>query len=103
VKRVPAWLTYTVLRLLFIIVPLVVLLLVLPADLWIVSVVAAVVIGFCLSYLFLRGPRQAVADQLAAARKRERRVAKPSVDDDVEDAAVDAAAENEAARDRDHR
>ena len=102
-KHVPAWLTYTVLRLLFIIVPLAVLLLVLPADLWIVSVVAAVVIGFCLSYLFLRGPRQAVADQLAAARKRERRVAKPTVDDEVEDAAVDAAGDTEAARDRHNR
>lgn len=89
-KRIPAWLTYTVLRLLFIAVPLVVLLLVLPSDLWVISVVAAVVIGFCLSYLLLRGPRQAVADQLAAARRRERTEAKPTVDDQVEDAAVDA-------------
>ncbi|NNC13446.1 DUF4229 domain-containing protein [Planctomonas sp. JC2975] len=90
-KRIPAWLTYTVLRLLFIAVPLVVLLIVLPSDLWIVSAVASVVIGFCLSYLFLRGPRQGVADQLAAARRRERTEAKPTVDDEVEDAAVDAA------------
>ncbi|MHA7984174.1 DUF4229 domain-containing protein [Rathayibacter sp. CAU 1779] len=94
-KRIPAWLTYTVLRLLFIAVPLVVLLLVLPADLWIVSAVASVVIGFCLSYLFLRGPRESVAEQLAAARKRERTEAKPTLDDEVEDAAVDAA--NDAA------
>lgn len=90
-KRIPAWLTYTVLRLLFIAVPLAVLLIVLPSDLWIVSAVASVVIGFCLSYLFLRGPRQSVAEQLAAARKRERTEAKPTVDDEVEDAAVDAA------------
>jgi hypothetical protein len=90
VKRIPAWLSYTVLRLLFIAVPLVVLLLLLPADLWIVSAVASVVIGFCLSYLLLRGPRQAVADQLASARKRERTEAKPTVDDEVEDAVVDA-------------
>jgi hypothetical protein len=91
VKRIPAWLTYTLLRLLFIAVPLAVLLLILPADLWIVSAVAAVVIGFCLSYLFLRTSRQAVADQLAAANKRDRRKAAPAKDDEVEDAAVDAA------------
>lgn len=89
-KRVPAWLTYTVLRLLFVAVPLVVLLLVLPISLWIVSVVAAVAIGFCLSYLLLRGPREQVASQLAKAGKRERRVAKPGADDLAEDAAVDA-------------
>ncbi|HVX07427.1 DUF4229 domain-containing protein [Humibacter sp.] len=94
-KRIPAWLSYTVLRLLFIAVPLVVLLLLLPADLWIVSAVASVAIGFCLSYLLLRGPRQAVADQLAGARRRERTEAKPTVDDQVEDAAVDAAERRE--------
>lgn len=94
-KRIPAWLNYTVLRLLFIAVPLAVLLLVLPANLWIVSVVASVVIGFCLSYLFLKGPRQAVADQLARAGRRERTEAKPTADDEVEDAAVDAAERSE--------
>ncbi len=90
-KRIPVWLTYTVLRLLFVAVPLAVLLLVLPRDLWLVSAVASVVIGFCLSYLFLRGPREGVASQLAAARKRERRETAPSADDRVEDAAVDSA------------
>ena len=90
-KHIPAWLTYTVLRLLFVAVPLAILLLLLPIDLWYISAVAAVVIGFCLSYLFLRGPRQAVAGQLATVGKRDRRVAKPSADDEVEDAAVDAA------------
>ena len=39
----------------------------------------------------VRGPRQAVAGQLATVGKRDRRVAKPSADDEVEDAAVDAA------------
>ena len=96
-KRIPAWLTFTVLRLLFIAVPLVVLLLVLPAEYWIFSACAAVIIGLCLSFLFLRRPRQAVADQLAAARKRERTEAKPTVDDEVEDAVVDAA-EDQARR-----
>jgi len=93
VKRIPGWLTYTVLRLLFVAVPLAVLLLVLPGEYWIFSAAAAVIIGLCLSFLFLRKPRQAVADQLAAARKRERTEAKPTVDDEVEDAAVDAANE----------
>jgi hypothetical protein len=93
VKHIPAWLTYTVLRLLFVAVPFVVLFLLLPGDLWIVSAVASVIIGFCLSYLFLRGPREKVAGQLAAAGKRERTEAKPTVDDEVEDAAVDAANE----------
>ncbi|GAB3396778.1 hypothetical protein GCM10027568_31620 [Humibacter soli] len=90
-KRIPAWLTFTVLRLLFIAVPLVVLLLVLPSDYWIFSAIAAVIIGLCLSFLFLRKPRQAVSEQLAAARRRERTEAKPTVDDQVEDAAVDEA------------
>lgn len=93
-KRIPSWLTYTLLRLLFIAVPLAVLLLILPGDLWIVSAVAAVAIGFCLSYLFLGKSRQAVADQLAAANKRDRRKAKASQDDEIEDAAVDAAADS---------
>ncbi|QDZ16078.1 DUF4229 domain-containing protein [Humibacter ginsenosidimutans] len=96
-KRIPAWLTYTVLRLLFVAVPFVILFFVLPGDLWLVSAIAAVVIGFCLSYLFLRGPREQVAGQLASAGKRDRTVAKPTVDDEVEDAAVDAA--NSAAAD----
>lgn len=92
-KRIPAWLTYTVLRLLFVAVPFAVLMLLLPSDLWLVSAIAAVAIGFCLSYLLLRGPRNEVAGQLAAARRRERTEAKPTEDDQVEDAAVDAAAD----------
>lgn len=99
-KRIPAWLTYTVLRLLFIVVPLAVLLLILPIDLWIVSAVVAVVIGFCLSYLFLRGPRQAVAEQLAAARKRKPRAPRRRIDDEAEDAVVDATVDAQASRGR---
>ena len=89
-KRFPAWLTYTVLRLLFIAVPLVVLLLLLGTSYWIFSAIVSVIIGFCLSYLFLRRPRQEVAQQLADANKRDRRKAKASTDDEVEDAIDDA-------------
>jgi uncharacterized membrane protein YraQ (UPF0718 family) len=90
VQRLPGWLTYTVLRLLFVAVPLAVLLLVLPIDYWIFSVIAAVLIGLCLSYLFLRKQREKLAGELSAVRRRERREARPTIDDEVEDAIVDA-------------
>ena len=89
-KRLPPWLTYTVLRLLFIAVPLVVLLLLLGTQYWIFSAIVSVIIGFCLSYLFLRRSRQEVAQQLADTNKRDRRKAKASTDDEVEDAIDDA-------------
>lgn len=91
-KSIPAWVSYTVLRLLFFAVPLAVLLL-LPLPLpwtwhWLLSVVAAAVIGLCLSYLLLRRPREALSHDLYALRHGEREQVRD--DDEVEDAAVDA-------------
>ena len=86
-KRIPSWITYTVLRLLVFAVPLVVLLLV--GVVWWLAVIAAALIGLCLSYIFLSRPRNAVSSDLYAVRHRGRPA--PTEDDDVEDAAVDAA------------
>jgi hypothetical protein len=87
VKRIPPWITYTVLRLLVFAIPLAVLL-ALGIDWWI-AVVAAALIGLCLSYIFLSRPRNAVSTDLYRVRHRDKPV--HTVDDDVEDAAVDAA------------
>jgi hypothetical protein len=97
VKGIPSWVTYTVLRLLVFVIPLAVLL-VLRIDAWI-AVVAAALIGLCLSYIFLRKPRDAVATDLYAARHRDKPAT--TVDDDVEDAAIDSA-EHSADRPAEH-
>ena len=90
----PAWLRYTLLRLLFIAVPLAVLLILFGTQYWLVWVVASVIAGFALSYIFLRGPREAMAQELTA-----RRNAKPVAkgDDAVEDAEIEASAHNDEA------
>jgi hypothetical protein len=85
VKRFPAWVTYTVLRLLLIAVPLAILLIVVPFQYWVFSTIAAVIIGFCLSYLLLSKQRAAVSTELYERRARGR-VA--TADDEVEDAVV---------------
>jgi hypothetical protein len=95
VKRIPSWLTYTVLRLLVFAIPLVVLLLL--GLVWWISVIAAALIGLCLSYIFLSKPRNAVSSDLYEARHREKHV--PSIDDESEDAAVDSAAGDATASD----
>ena len=88
-KGIPSWVTYTVLRLLLFVVPLVILLL-LHVDAWI-AVVAAALIGLCLSYVLLRRPREAVARDLYAVRHRGKPVV--SADDEAEDSAIDSAGE----------
>jgi hypothetical protein len=90
VKRIPSWLIYTVLRLLVFAIPLAVLLLL--GIVWWASVIAAALIGLCLSYIFLSKPRNAVSSELYEVRHREKPT--PSVDDEVEDAAVDSAEAN---------
>ena len=89
----PAWLRYTLLRLLFIAVPLAVLLVLFGSQYWLVWVIASVIAGFALSYIFLRGPRDAMAQELAAKRN-----AKPVVkgDDAAEDAEIEASAHDDA-------
>ena len=81
------------LRLLVFAVPLVILLVF--GVVWWLSVIAAALIGLCLSYIFLSRPRNAVSSDLYAVRHRD----KPArtEDDDAEDAAVDDAAVDDAA------
>jgi hypothetical protein len=86
-KAVPAWVYFSVLRVLMFVVPLVVLV-VLGIEPWVATLLAAV-IGLCLSYIFLRKPRESVARDLYAARNRT--AASTASDDDTEDAAVDRA------------
>ncbi|MFJ8896313.1 DUF4229 domain-containing protein [Leifsonia sp. NPDC102414] len=90
-KRIPSWVTYSVLRLLLFAIPLAILL-VLRIDWWI-AVIAAALIGLCLSYIFLSKPRNAVSTDLYAARHRDKPAT--TVDDDAEDAVVDAAEHTE--------
>ena len=92
-KSAPAWVLYTVYRILLFAVPLVVLL-VLNIVPWLATLLAAI-IGLCLSYILLRSPREEVARDLYAATHRSQPVVHP--DDETEDAAVDRA-ETERAR-----
>lgn len=85
----PPWAKYTVLRLLLFAVPLLVLLLFQVA--WPVAVIAAALIGLCLSYLLLRKQRDAVARNMYESRHREKDKPVVTVDSEVEDAAIDAA------------
>lgn len=77
--------TYTVLRLLLIAVPLVILLL-LRVPWWLSAIIAAV-IGLCLSYLLLGSSRDKVSSEIYAARTRKAAV---PADDEAEDSVVDA-------------
>jgi len=86
VKNFPAWLPYTLMRLISFIIPLAVLL-ALGVEGWIAAVIAAV-IGICVSYIFFARSRDAVALQIHTARTREKPLVRP--DDAAEDAAVDA-------------
>ena len=84
----PVWIWYTVLRVLLFAVPLGVLL-VAGVNPWVSAAVAAL-FGLSASLIFLRRPRESIANDLYAARHR----GTPEVRDDdaVEDAAVDAPA-----------
>lgn len=84
-KAVPAWLSYSVIRVLMFAVPLG-FLLALQIQWWLAALLAAV-IGLCLSYIFLRKPRERVARDLYAARHREAEPVDP--DAESEDAALD--------------
>ena len=82
----PVWIWYTVLRVLLFAVPLAVLL-VAGVNPWVSAAVAAL-FGLSASLIFLRRPRESIANDLYAARHRET----PAVRDDdaEEDAAIDA-------------
>ena len=89
-KSAPAWVLYTVYRILLFVVPLAILL-VLRIEPWLATLLAGV-IGLCLSYIFLSSPREKVARDLYAATHREKSAAKADDgDDQTEDAAVDLA------------
>ncbi|WP_104162840.1 DUF4229 domain-containing protein [Cryobacterium sp. N22] len=97
-KAVPAWLVFTVLRVLMFAVPFVVLSL-LGIEGWLAALLAAV-IGLCLSYIFLRAPRDTVARGLYEVRHRDKEPVHP--DAESEDAAVDRAeaGQNTASQDK---
>jgi hypothetical protein len=81
-------LVYTVLRLLAFLVPFGILMLFqVFRDQWLLAAVFAALIGLSLSLLFLRRPLDEVSAGLAARRGQTRRAS----DEDVEDAAADAA------------
>jgi hypothetical protein len=86
VKSVPVWIWYTALRILLFAVPLAVLLIA-GVNPWVSAAVAAL-FGLSASLVFLRRPRESIANDLYAARHRE--TPAPRADDDEEDAAVDA-------------
>lgn len=86
-KAFPAWLVFTVLRVLMFMVPFILLVAVGIAG-WLAAILAAL-IGLCLSYIFLRTPRDTVARGLYEVRHRETEPVHP--DAASEDAAVDRA------------
>ena len=75
-----AWLLFSAVRVLVFAVPFAILF-ALGLDWWIAALIAAVV-GFCVSYIFLRGLRDRVALQLAEARSA---APKRSADEEAED------------------
>ncbi len=86
----PAWLVFTVLRILAFVVPLVVSY-ALGASVLLAALIAAIV-GFCLSVIFLSRQRRAFSGELAELRRRPVKRAVPDVGEDelVEDAVVDS-------------
>jgi uncharacterized membrane protein len=89
---VPAWLTFTVLRVLAFVVPLVVSY-GLGANLLLAAVIAAIV-GLCISVIFLSRQRRAFSAELADLRRRPAAPPEPDAGEDelVEDAVVDSSA-----------
>ncbi|BDZ54396.1 DUF4229 domain-containing protein [Agromyces marinus] len=84
-NALPAWLRYTLLRVLLFAAPLAVLLIA-GVTPWIAVLVAAL-FGFSASLIFLRASREQLASDLYAARHRETPAV--TVDDEAEDAALD--------------
>lgn len=86
-RRNLAWLWFSLLRLGLFAVILAVLLLLLPIEPWISTILAAV-IAFCVSYIFFTKPRAAVSEQIEGARRG-------GGHDDDADAEDDVASERE--------
>ncbi|WP_353827923.1 DUF4229 domain-containing protein [Agromyces sp. SYSU T0242] len=86
-NALPAWLRYTLLRVLLFVAPLAILLIA-GVTPWI-SVLVAALFGFSASLIFLRRQREELASDLYAARHRAQ--APATIDDEAEDAAIDRA------------
>lgn len=84
-KHTRPWLYYSILRVALFVVVFVVLML-LSVDPWIATTAAAVV-ALCLSYIFLKGPRDAVARDIYARRHGERD--DRDADNDIENEILD--------------
>jgi hypothetical protein len=82
VKKFPLWLTYTLLRLAFFVVPFVVLLLFNIS--WWIAVIIAALIGLSASYIFLARFRNQMSTAIHEARQKSRSGAK-SADEMHED------------------
>lgn len=91
-----SWITFTVVRLLAFFVPLLALLFI-QVNPWIATLIAAV-IGLCVSYIFLRRPREEVARELYEVRHAEKSTVRE--DDEAEDAALDAQHVTDAGSDK---
>jgi uncharacterized protein (DUF58 family) len=91
-RSAPAWIVFTILRILAFAVPLVVAY-ALGANLVLAAVIAAIV-GLCISVIFLSGQRRAFSGELAALRVRPEPARAPDTGEDelAEDAAIDSAA-----------
>ena len=96
-KRIPAWLSYTVLRLVFLFVPFG-LLLALGVE-WYWAILVATVLAFALSLLLLRKPREATATALYEAQQRRKQPAAPSDEEAAEEAYEQQQREEQARRD----
>jgi hypothetical protein len=95
-KAVPAWVNYSVYRVLLFAIPLAVML-ALRIEWWLAAIVAALV-GLCLSFIFLRKPRERVALRLYQARHPDQEPVHP--DAAAEDAVLDRAILDRAVLDR---
>ncbi|MGK9147574.1 DUF4229 domain-containing protein [Plantibacter flavus] len=87
-NRIPAAVRYTVFRLLAFVVPLLLLVFLTGLQPWIAAIIAAI-IGLCVSYIFLRAPRETVAQELYERRHGDK--PSPHDDEDSEDAVLDQA------------
>ncbi len=87
------WLYFTLIRLALIGVPLAVLLL-LKVNPYAATLIAAV-IGFCLSYLFLRRRRDALALSIHQIRSADRHTVQRDRDNDIENAVLDLSDQND--------
>jgi antibiotic biosynthesis monooxygenase (ABM) superfamily enzyme len=90
-RRVPVWVTYTLLRLVLFAVPLVVVYL-LGGNI-VIAAAAAAIIGVCLSVILLHRQRAEVAARLEARLSTRRASRTEPTDEDVEDA-VDGDGQN---------